>query len=335
MSRTRDFTDYITGNDSETTNGEHFQQFLASFRQTFGQEESNSFIGDDSTSSTNQKENAVLETTEESNKENRISERNQTSGSRLLSIDFSTITTTSDANTDNNTNRGRDVKRGRSRSPESVVDGGRRFLSLDGQFTSTPNSIENIDWSDTELDKFVKHFDQYQPRELLLDNNEQPRTERTTTYNRLRDRATNELSKNGLIQKIKENFTKNRLVHDIVDLRTDSTHALVVSELEKLTSINSNSFFIAVYHNKPNFEHLHIIHNCNFSNTCRCSFMQTFPTKRRTDKSTKLTYQLQNDYIDNLVEYLLQNGYCVVKILFGSETWKISSENHCKYMKNI
>lgn len=115
-------------------------------------------------------------------------------------------------------------------------------------------------------------------------------------------------------------------------MRADNAYAHVIQELFKLTSVSTNSFFIAVYHDKSNFEHFHIIHNCNFSNTCRCSFMQTLPTKRRTENSTKLIYDIQHDYIDNLVKYFLQRGYYVVKILFGSENWKLFRENTSKYI---
>lgn len=127
------------------------------------------------------------------------------------------------------------------------------------------------------------------------------------------------------IQKIKNSTVKERIVHDIVDARKDNIYAFVLQKIRELK--RANGFYFIVEHNLINFRHFHIIHNCNYSNGCRCTFLQNLPIKRRGRNSTKVLYDLDNDYIKNLFEYLLQGGYEIRKAILGSSIWTISNQN--------
>lgn len=127
------------------------------------------------------------------------------------------------------------------------------------------------------------------------------------------------------IQTIKKNYVKERIVHDIVDTRDANRHNFVVQKLRELK--HRDGFLVAIQHDLPNFRHIHLIHNCNYTNGCRCSFLSNIPFKRRTARNSKILYDLSDEYLHTLFEYFNKPGYEVLKIIFGSEIWEIFSEN--------
>lgn len=197
--------------------------------------------------------------------------------------------------------------------------------------SSVHESIRHTDIHNNETERDDTTTEHEYRESLLRDYLQQSATRNKRINSERTGRSTiDSLSKQEFVQKIKREFTKNRLVHDIIDARRLETYHNTLQELTRINILTDNSFLIAIYHPKPNFEHFHLIHNCNFSNTCRCFFMQKFSTKRRTDKSTKTLYEIQNDYINNLVDYLIQDGYIILKILFGSANFEIRIENDGK-----
>lgn len=130
------------------------------------------------------------------------------------------------------------------------------------------------------------------------------------------------------IEKIKNGDVKNRLVHDIVDTRNSARRNFVI---QKLRSIEKFSGFVfAVEHKIPNFEHLHIIHNCNYTNGCRCSFLQNIPVKRRKFGSIKNVFELSDEYLWNLFEYLTRERYEIIQVFVGDKSWKLLSDHASK-----
>lgn len=116
------------------------------------------------------------------------------------------------------------------------------------------------------------------------------------------------------VERVKESCSRERIVHDIADVRDDARFDFVVQKLRKLDK--HTGFLIAALHNAPNFRHFHIVHNCNYTNSCRCVFLKNLPLKRRSDKYCKIIYDVDNKYLVNLIEYLLQDEY------FGGESWQ-------------
>lgn len=124
-----------------------------------------------------------------------------------------------------------------------------------------------------------------------------------------------------LLETIKRNLTKDRLLHDVYDARSDSRHSFVIQKLGEIK--NFNDFLLVVEHNIPNFRHFHFIHTCNYANGCRCFALKGFDFKRRTKNNIKLIADIHNEYLQNLIDYLSGEEYIIRKILFGGEEWPL------------
>lgn len=131
------------------------------------------------------------------------------------------------------------------------------------------------------------------------------------------------------IKRIKNEPVKERIIHDIVDCRTDQRYNFVIQKCRELTK--RDGFALFVEHDQPHFRHIHIIHNCNFANGCRCSFLQNIPIKKRTPRNSKLLYDVTDEYLQNLFDYLLQEGYSVLKTIIGQSSWALLDKTPGKY----
>lgn len=139
------------------------------------------------------------------------------------------------------------------------------------------------------------------------------------------ERATTEITefKRMWLQEIKTHHKYARLMHDIVDTRDDRRRDFIIQKIEEIDNVGEH-FLMAVEHKLDNFSHFHIIHNCNFINShCRCSFLTHIPFLKRTYKSSKHIYKLNDEYYDNLFEYFIKQCYEIRKIIFGRQAWQI------------
>lgn len=121
------------------------------------------------------------------------------------------------------------------------------------------------------------------------------------------------------VKKVKENTTRDRLIHDIVDVRDSARYDFVIQKIQSINKING--FLLIGLHDTPNFRHFHILHNCNFYNGCRCAALRNIPNKKRQVKYNKLICDVSVEYLWNLIEYLSQEGRSVCKIIFGEQEW--------------
>lgn len=87
----------------------------------------------------------------------------------------------------------------------------------------------------------------------------------------------------------------------------DLRYNFVVSKFRNITSIDG--FLLIIFHDKPNFEHFHVIHNCNFTNSCRCSFLKNIVKTKRQKKNSKLICDIDDDYIRSLLSYFDEDAY--------------------------
>lgn len=132
-----------------------------------------------------------------------------------------------------------------------------------------------------------------------------------------------------LIQKIQKNLTRERLIHDVVDIRTDQRYNYVISQLQLIKKTNCG-FFFSVLHEKCNFRHIHLIHDCSFINSCRCTILKNIPINRRLKRNTRLICDLDNDYVENLVNYFTTDEYKILQIFFGGTRWTLLDQDHGK-----
>lgn len=113
-----------------------------------------------------------------------------------------------------------------------------------------------------------------------------------------------------------------RLLHDIVPFkRRSDTHGSPDARNEELVSFfrTARDVFskkslekfgggVLIYreHYEEGHEHLHIVHDCTFSNaTCRCAFMARFQIKPRDRKRRQYTSAMGRDDWERLTNYLL------------------------------
>lgn len=133
------------------------------------------------------------------------------------------------------------------------------------------------------------------------------------------------ITKEGIIEKIKNENKRDRMVHDIADTRDGARHAFIIQKLNELKQFEG--FFIAIEHQLENFNHFHFIHNCNYSNSCRCAFFRNIPLKTRKNNSAKLICDINDEYLNNLFNYFDFSEYKYHKIFFGQQERKISNQN--------
>lgn len=142
------------------------------------------------------------------------------------------------------------------------------------------------------------------------------------------------ISTQDLFQRIKTENCRDRLVHDVVDTRSDSRHAFVIQKLRDVKIFGG--IILAVIHNLENFRHIHIVHTCNYANGCRCTFLKNIQVKPRKAINARIICDLKDDYITNLLNYFNGELYAYIKIFVGGENWTLSCENSGKkFMTNI
>lgn len=160
----------------------------------------------------------------------------------------------------------------------------------------------------------------------LANNSEQrTRATRDISSERTNEKQRVITTQNELLQKLKSVNKKSRVVHDIFDVRRPDQYNYVISKLTNIIKFE-NGFIIAYYHPLDNFEHLHLIHNCNYSNGCRCGFLRNIKVKKRTYKSTKLLYTVTDGFLQNLLHYLTQDGYEFIVLVIDGEKWTMADQ---------
>lgn len=110
---------------------------------------------------------------------------------------------------------------------------------------------------------------------------------------------------------------------------TDQRYNYVISQLQLIKKTNCG-FFFSVLHEKCNFRHIHLIHDCSFINSCRCTILKNIPINRRLKRNTRLICDLDNDYVENLVNYFTTDEYKILQIFFGGTRWTLLDQDHGK-----
>lgn len=141
---------------------------------------------------------------------------------------------------------------------------------------------------------------------------------------------------------------RDRILHDILPIRAGErqlpcgkTETVEVDEVarqilrgfkkiveEKVSKRYQGGLFIARYHNKKGFEHIHIVHDCRFSGSfCRCSILHGLSIKRRQQRPR---YESQTSEADwsRLTKYLLLQcgGDSVIYVANEPKGWDL-----CKF----
>lgn len=132
-------------------------------------------------------------------------------------------------------------------------------------------------------------------------------------------------SKSEWVARVKGSSPRDRIVHDIIDVRTAARYDYIVQKIRQLKQCTG--FIIFVLHDAPDFRHFHVVHNCNYTNGCRCSILRNLPLKRRSKTNAKLLCDVSDDYLWNLIEYFTAEGRLIIKILFGNEEWGVLIED--------
>lgn len=106
----------------------------------------------------------------------------------------------------------------------------------------------------------------------------------------------------GLAHKLQEMVKRTRILHDIISLRGHRTRDQTAEEIAQrgdelcrtiLAKIHPQktpvgyhgAIFFVGKHYQENNEHLHIVHDCNYSNSaCKCAIMAGLPVKRRNKR---------------------------------------------------
>lgn len=119
---------------------------------------------------------------------------------------------------------------------------------------------------------------------------------------------------------------RKRILHDIIsgDVGQLSQYITI---LEDRIRNYSGGFVILAKHFKPEWEHLHIIHDCNFYNSqCRCSLLHGITVKsRRGSKYCRWSTELTEMYIKHLTIYLSTADRNIIQIKIGGQTWRLSN----------
>lgn len=117
----------------------------------------------------------------------------------------------------------------------------------------------------------------------------------------------------GVANICKLDANKRRIIHDIFAYKSDRDYARIVSALVQGNLIkNGNSVVFAVNHKKDNFNHVHIIHKCAWSNSsCRCNFLINIIdllVSNRRGRNKRPIGEETTEYWANLLFYLCQDA---------------------------
>lgn len=117
---------------------------------------------------------------------------------------------------------------------------------------------------------------------------------------------------------------RERLLHDIISVdpnrtvycrsasgnftfKTEAEYYLgkFREKLEQNKTGYEGGVFIATYHPKDGFEHIHVVHDCRFGNSqCKCSILGAVTVKRRSVKRRKYSVDVGEEDWKRILEYL-------------------------------
>ena len=119
---------------------------------------------------------------------------------------------------------------------------------------------------------------------------------------------------------------RKRVLHDVISGNVDELDNYV-SVLKDRGRSCQGGFFIIAKHFKEGWEHLHVVHDCNYYNfQCRCSLLHGMPVKfRRGTRNGKWATELTEEYIYHLTVYLSATARGIIQIKIGGHVWGLSS----------
>lgn len=119
---------------------------------------------------------------------------------------------------------------------------------------------------------------------------------------------------------------KRKILHDIVTTKGNTeTLFEIYNELSKRRV--GSGFAITQLHLVPEWEHIHVIHDCGWHNSqCRCSYLYGISVKHRKRNCGIWATERPAEYIKSAINYFLCNGgntpYYISKyIIFVLSQW--------------
>lgn len=97
----------------------------------------------------------------------------------------------------------------------------------------------------------------------------------------------------------------------------------IINNYQNYTESQKTSTFILGWHPEKEKGHYHLYHICNYNQSnCRCQYLRGINIKRRRHTDITSSYPIEEKYINNILNYLLEEPRQLVHIQIGSISYE-------------